>query len=167
MKKRLAVLALVFGLTSISTAAVTWSRDTVNIIVGGTASVQIYSSTATYPGGTVFLGSESIVIAEITGFTPAGYLEGLTWPPENSPYQRYAGGWWSLSDTGILPPLDCPAPYLQWEVSISGNSLGSHVLQLDVDGSAGPTDYLTVNVVPEPATIALLAFGGLFLRRRK
>ena len=40
-------------------------------------------------------------------------------------------------------------------------------LQFDPGQLPGGEDYFSINLIPEPATLALLALGGIMLRRKK
>ena len=167
MKKRLVVLALVLALTSISAADLIWSEDTVTGTVGQTLMVQILTTrTGTYANGPIYVaGDPATGIAEIVSITPGAYTgpDYHIWPPSETGY----AGVWSLHPGNNLPFPVGSAPYDQWHVSIRCDALGTCAFGADWDETEGYNDLLTVNVVPEPATIALLAFGGLFLGRRK
>ena len=170
--KKLLVLALVLGMASLASASLTWTVSgtgvtSVDVAKGGTVTVEIYSDSAeAYPKGAAYLGTyESPVYSSITGITATAA----------------AGGNYVIADVGGTYPnfwtvlaVDTQEPFtvatgIQFYVTFTaGTTLGSNSWMLDEESSAGgPTDYLTVNVVPEPMTIALLGLGGLFLRRRK
>lgn len=86
-------------------------------------------------------------------------------PSIDSDNQTSAGysGWWWLGDTadggqtwvGNLVGAD---QELLWNGGIEG---------LNMDSGNWTGDTLTIPTVPEPATMTLLAFGGLLIRKRK
>ncbi len=54
-----------------------------------------------------------------------------------------------------------------WDVTLEGLRLGAYPVHSDWGQAEGPDDILTVNVVPEPAGLVLLALGARALQRRR
>ena len=165
--KKLLVLALVLGLASVASAALTWEVSSVSIVAGSTATVKIHSSTATYAGGPAFIGVYDDV-ADFASFTPIGTTTENPGAGDNAAAVKDAGGWtgyWTIN-ANAGDPATLAAGW-HWTAVINGLKVGTNTLQLDTDGSAGAADDLVVTVTPEPMTVALLGLGGLFLRRRK
>ncbi|HUS73691.1 MAG TPA: PEP-CTERM sorting domain-containing protein [Sedimentisphaerales bacterium] len=166
--KKLLILMLVLGMTSAANAVLTWSADEVTIdLTSPTAVLQIISSTAlAYPGGPAWVGAEPSTVAEIASIVAlsgAGEDAELA-DPATSGYP----GWWTISAKDVTgTPGDTIVAGSQWDVTITGLMEGVYVISADSYGSAGSDDLLTITVVPEPMTIALLGLGGLFLLRRR
>ncbi len=163
--KKLLVLALVLGLASVASAALTWSVDSVNVAIDGTVTVGIISdSTEAYPGGVAWIGSyDNSGYGEITGIVATAAAGGdyQIQDPVAAEYE----GWWTVLAKDTNPPFTV-ATGKQFDVTIKGLAEGQYNLVLDDLQSAGPSDSMLV-IVPEPMTIGLLGLGGLFLRRRK
>jgi hypothetical protein len=53
------------------------------------------------------------------------------------------------------------------DIGFTGNAVGEDLTLSLLDGSLGTIGSYTVQGIPEPMTVALLGFGGLFVRRRK
>ena len=170
--KKLILLALVLGMASMASAAITWTLggsdvSSVNVPLGETVTVEITSDNdLAYGLGAAFLGTYEVpVYSTITGITATAAA--------GSDYEiADVGGtypnFWTVLAKDVTDPFTV-APGIQFNVTFTaGTTLGSNSWMLDEESAAGgPTDYLTVNVVPEPMTLALLGLGGLFLRRRK
>jgi hypothetical protein len=167
MMKKLLILMLVLGMTSAASAALTWSADPITVGVGDTIAVTIDSSDALpYAGGPAWVGADPSAVASIASIVQlaAAGEDAVVDDPTATGWP----GWWTinaLDTTGT--PGDTMAAGPQWTVTISGDSVGTYVISSDSYGSAGADDLLTINVVPEPMTIALLGLGGLFLLRRR
>jgi len=159
--KKLLILMLVIGMTSAANAALTWSVDEITIdLASPTAVVQIISDT-TDAYTEIWAGADASLIAEITSMaTLAGAAEGGA--VASSAYL----GWWVIEAVDFTPPSDI-AVGDHFDVTLTGLSLGTYVISTDSYGGAGLDDLLTITVVPEPMTIALLGLGGLFLLRRR
>ncbi|MCD4831161.1 MAG: PEP-CTERM sorting domain-containing protein [Anaerohalosphaeraceae bacterium] len=158
MMKKMLILVLVLCVASIASATnLTWSQSVLNINVGQSLTVQLIASdNIPYTGK--WVGADISSIAAITSITklPAasdGYAtEETTYP-----------GWWTVSafTDGGVNLVEAGA---QFDVLISGLAIGTYIIGSD---EYGENDFLTINVVPEPMTMAFLGLGGLFLRRRK
>ena len=163
--KKLLVLALVLGLASVASAALTWSVSSVSVGLNESATVQISSSTATtYAGGPAWVGNDASTVAEITGISALAAAGGNA--AIQDPTATTWAGWWTVNALDTEEPFTI-ASGNQWDVTIKGLAVGSYVIGSDFYASAGANDSLTITVIPEPMTIALLGLGGLFLRRRK
>ena len=160
--KKFLVLMLVLGMTSAANAALTWSADdiTIDLTVNPVAVVQIISDNAdAYTE--IWAGADASLIAEITSMaTLANAAEGGAVASAAYP------GWWVLEAVDFTPPSDIAAGD-HFDVTITGLVEGTYVISTDSYEGSGPDDLLTITVVPEPMTIALLGLGGLFLLRRR
>ena len=154
--KKFLILLLVLGLTSAANAALTWSVDDVEIIIGNTAVVQLVSD-SDQPYTSQWVGADSSLVAEITSMAvlPAA-AEGTAVPSAAYP------GWWVVEAVDFTPPSDI-AVGDHFDVTISGLALGTYTINSDY----GTGDNLLITVIPEPMTIALLGLGGLFMLRRR
>jgi len=174
MMKKLVALLLVFGIASVSNAALTINvneaMDTVSITGDGATGspVEAYllvDGPAHINGGTlVYAGSLSAyadleAVADSLGMDPptalATFADFVGMPNlQDLSYMNFADG------SATPPPLE---GLLVDGIALT-DILGEATLNL-VSGDFGTT-YSSV-VVPEPITIALLGLGGLFLRRRR
>jgi len=70
--------------------------------------------------------------------------------------------------TGIMG-TDVWSPYVSGAIAATPESIGGTlgILLASTGSSVAMIDEISVTVVPEPATMALLALGGLLLRRKK
>ena len=161
--KKLLILLLVLGMASIASAALTWSTSSLTLDVDEIVTVQISSSDASAYG--VWMWADESVVADVTAvsaYDAAGDNSAYT-----EDYLDY-DGWYYLeakdSDPESSPDI---ASGNHWDITIKGLAVGSLSVDSDDAGYAGANDILSITVVPEPAMIALLGLGGLFLRRRK
>ena len=179
--KKFVVLMLVLGIACTASARLTWTDapggdiDTITLTsMSDTATVYIYSDaalTGSFSAYPEMAGAGSgWYVAEIVAATPlpaagesAGVFYGPTYGymgadakdanPDNNPVGNVTVGLWYEVIIHATSPL------------VPGGA--STIIDLDHFAQMGPTDYLLVNHIPEPATIALLGLGGLLLRRKK
>ena len=156
--KKLMILLLVLGLAGAANATLlTWSVDAVTITgLNNSVVVQIVSDDD-QGFSTRYLGSATSTVADITGVTALPAAGG------NAVVAASTGDWWGIATSDSVSPFTIAAGN-QYDVTIKGLALGSHSITSDLYGTG---DTLSITVVPEPMTIALLGLGGLFLRRRK
>ncbi len=150
--KKLIVLAVVLAFASGADATVlSWSVDSVTMSLNATVVVQLVASdTQLYSAK--WVGNSASSIATITSIVGPQDARIQVVPPETS-------GWWTITVTDTLD--DIPT----WDVTISAGSVtGTHTLGSDYYGT---NNILDITVVPEPMTIALLAFGSLGLLRKR
>ena len=160
--KKILVLMLVLGMTSMASAALTFSVDTVTILTGATTVVGIESDVAGF-AWTGYVGYAP-GNAELTGMV-ATAAAGPDATVTNDPF-GYAG-YYKIEALDYTPPSDILAG-VQFNGTITGHTEGTYNVYLMSPWSApGLQDTLLVNVIPEPMTLGLLGLGGLFLRRRK
>ena len=166
--KKLLVLGLVLALTSMASAVITQNPGgggTYDLMVDTTLTIEISESTGNQAGMLVYVivedggdGALSNAIAtskagelgDTTPYTESGWGVG---------YELASGSTTGQVEAGV-----------QWTVDYYGANVGDSCVVSIWDGGGSfvtPDDYITINVIPEPMTIALLGLGGLFLRRRK
>ncbi len=68
--------------------------------------------------------------------------------------------------------LDSPSTNYGWKMKLTdaqeaGDRYGMDMYSSAHDGPGEPGPYLTLNIVPEPATMILLGLGGFVIRRRR
>jgi len=182
--KKLLVLALVLSMTTMASAMFQLSIDgdkfaneaTINVVPSGTVELGIWTNAMIAPNvneGFFALGAA----------TAGGTMSGGTiiWPGDEMIYQDGAG-----SGIGFAAGDNGPYGVVALAVSssiASGSNLFSGIIfhcegpgdvivtLYDLNGDTGELgsilDSVVIHQVPEPMTMALLGFGGLFLRRRK
>ncbi|MHC4158274.1 MAG: PEP-CTERM sorting domain-containing protein [Planctomycetota bacterium] len=159
--KKLLVLMLVLGMASVANATVlSWSVDAITIpSISATVVVQLTSDDdqGYDPKSVGASGASSIAsIVNIVATPNAGpdsTVQELTSYPE----------WWAVRATNLGSPFTVTSG-AQFNVTIKGLATGTHAYSSDYYGT---DDTLEITVLPEPATVALLGLGGLFLLRRR
>ncbi|MHC4721418.1 MAG: PEP-CTERM sorting domain-containing protein [Planctomycetota bacterium] len=184
--RKLLILALVLGMASWATALPTITVSNPNPINGEV--IQVYVS------GTAAEASTTASIGGYSGFVAIDYAVYGALGPAGSPILSIAsppaittaaGSYATAATTaasgpypGIeyffaahLPPwtegkdVDI-GTWFTYDVTITGSAGQSEVLDL-LNPSVSNIGQVTITIVPEPITMALLGLGGLFLRRRK
>jgi hypothetical protein len=80
-----------------------------------------------------------------------------------TPAQTGSSGWWTVMAKDLEAPITI-ASGNQYDVTVKGLATGTFGLDSD---NLGTNDVLEITVIPEPATIALLGLGSLFMLRRR
>ena len=167
--KKLVLLALVFGMASVASATLSLipgggGETTIN--TGQVLTIQVSDTDDLQQGKLSYAIVEEGGVGALTDpvvLPIAGELGAAVFYTEAG----WGTGWelasGSAQDPGILEPG------VQFTVDFMSNVVGTAIVSLWNGGGNFQVadDYLTVNVVPEPLTIALLGIGGLFLRRKK
>jgi hypothetical protein len=156
-------LILVLALASTANAAISLyindspAPDSVEILVDEILTIQIYSSDDSSWSG--ILEQEGVGgLSNGVVLPAAGDLGSIeAYPPA-----------YALTAAGIVVP---PTAGIQFEMDYSSSGTGNAFLSLwdnDIGWDPGDeVDTLNITVVPEPATIALLALGGLAILKKR
>jgi hypothetical protein len=161
--KKLLILALVFGMTSLASAAISLDGPT-SINEGDTVSIGINN----LDGGD-YLAYMNISLISQGGFslgTPAltglaGDISGVGVPYE------YAGGHEIEVTLAQSTGTSAPGVQFTWDLTCLKAGVAVTIELWDAADFSAPVDVLTIAQVPEPMTIALLGLGGLFMLRRR
>jgi hypothetical protein len=160
--KKLLVLMLVLGMATAANATViSWSVDSLTLDINATAVVNLVADDATgYDIKSV--GATAGAVASIVDIDPlAAAGQDATATALADPYL----GWWNiLSADSTGTPMNSIVSGNHFDVTIKGLATGTYAINSDYYGT---NDVLNITVVPEPATVALLGLGGLFLLRRR
>jgi hypothetical protein len=167
MKKVLTIL-LVLGLVSTASAALSFDQDTYSVVAGSSVTLNVVSSDTAAWGGYIDFADHTSLSTSCVKTANAGVDASVV--PNPYGYAGYYGleakdadpddGWSIVAGTQFQFTINTGA----------GDNGQSYTIYLEDTGWNRTTallDTATVNVTPEPMTIALLGLGGLFLRRRK
>lgn len=161
--KKLLVLVLVLGWVSGAQAALTLVGAPADLNVGEKAAITVNSSAGGAYAG--WLQIETPAVADYDGapqFTAAGNPAG----DSTMTFDDRWPGWYKFT----VASLDLAKPIVAGDhiqVNVIGVSEGKTKLFLFAEDGVTELSRVTLNVVPEPATIGLLGLGALLLRRRK
>ena len=162
--KKLLILMLVLGITSAANATVLeWSTNAITIDLGDPVAVVQLIASDDQPYAAKWVGNDPSAIAEITSIsalTAAG-PDAVVKDPSVTGW----AGWWTVEALDFDPTTWDVSAGSQYTVTITG--LAEGVYTIDSDSYSGTNDVLTITVIPEPMTVALLGLGGLFLLRRR
>ncbi|MHC4721430.1 MAG: PEP-CTERM sorting domain-containing protein [Planctomycetota bacterium] len=177
--KKLLILTLVLGIASLATAVPTITVSNANPIAGETIQVYISGTAAEASTSGGFIGGYSgFVMIDYATYGPMGgspYLE-LVY---SAPAVTTAAGSYGFATAASygyffaahLPPwseakdVDVGLWFTFDVLVISPTGYYSEVIDLlnPVPSNIG---QVTITIIPEPITMALLGLGGLFLRKR-
>ena len=171
--KKLLVLILVLGLCSAANAALTdieidvdgsHAGATITVATGGTISIEMYSGNTDAGLGYYALEDNSLYsLANYVVTTNAGDQGSYSGPFTST----YVPGYQLIGLTVSATASGTITPGTMFLVDFTAGSSTGTVDVILYDSSVVTMDTATINIVPEPMTIALLGLGGLFLRRRR
>ncbi len=177
--RKLLILALVLGMASLATALPTITVSNPNPIPGEVIQVYVSGTAAEASTSGGFIGGYSGFVA--VDYVAYGYLGGSPYLAI-APYPTVATAAGSYAAYGTsggmeyffaahLPPwteakdVDVGV-WFTFNVTATGTVGDVEVLDL-INPATSNIGQVTITIVPEPITMALLGLGGLFLRRRK
>jgi len=181
MKKIIAILVLC-AFVSVSSAAIVFQTASTTVGYGDTFTVNVVADTAV-----VGLAISTTVSGDATGWSNnimavsgSFNTNGTLIAPGNvvnlavrgasgtaGTGVTYAAGTVLFSFDVTAGNVDGVITIDDYNGSAASAGLTGGPMATKVDAVAASIDALTVNVVPEPMTMALLGLGGLFIRRRR
>ena len=158
------LVTLAPGTSPLVDGSVTWTVVGGNIVaISDTNGITYDAQIGPLDNGTIVADPTYVNYNSVAGLSDDAGDAGYVAP--NATFIGYydVGG----NDALVDKPDQEPGQWFQFNVTTYAVSSGQDSMQLDV--YTGPGWGLTgsINVIPEPMTIALLGLGGLLLRRRK
>ena len=161
MMKKLLIFMLVLGVAS-TASAVTVLDDIRLDLSGTTLTVVGLTAGASFDGG---IYDEAVTIESYTTPKTVNSNAGSLGAIDLFSGTGYNGFDITVGSTGLEDPA-WPVVAGDWFTVEYSGDVGD-VMQIYDYGVSATVAVGTLNIVPEPMTIALLGLGGLFLRRRK
>ena len=169
MLKKVLLMIVVLSMVQLASASVflsvdgsTQAADDITVAVGGSITVYVVDTVAGIDTGWYWdmLKSEPATMAEPTA--SQGFIAPATLDLSTG----------SLYDFGLTAAMGTgfPAPGEQFSAVFTATGTSGQTFTMDLLEGGSPygiIDRLQVEIIPEPATMALLGLGGLLLRRRK
>jgi hypothetical protein len=175
MMKKLLVLMLVLGLVSTASATMLSIRvggtDVTSVTipsVGASVELQLWSdssegTTHQYTAIMALPAGDSRTYGKFTGYTMASPTIGH---PDINVSTLVADYAYKADNSG--PTTDVLTAGAGFTFTLQGVAEGTGTVNLtELAPGSGLADSISFTVLPEPATMGLLAIGGLLLRRRK
>jgi hypothetical protein len=162
MMKRTLIMVLVLAIVSTANAALSWSVSAIEVDPAVGAMVTINSSDALAYAEVWIEDIAGGVIGSIEALPSAGDASKVK-DPAASGYE----GYWTVEGADLNPDDGGMSDGAQYNVTLTGTVdqyCNTYPVLLDI---YGVNEELSVHIIPEPITLALLGLGGLFLRRRK
>lgn len=167
--KKLLMLVLVLGLATVSNAAITLdlAASNLNVAAGEVLTISVSSDTSGAAGNYWCYLEQNLpsiaTVSDLAATAAAGNIASITdyGTPSFMDMELAAND----SAGGVVAGL-----HFTGTVTISSSALLGDSVDIWVTGANDPTyspqDTITLTVIPEPATIALLCLGGLLLRKK-
>ena len=161
--KKLLVLMLVLGMTSLASAA-----------------ISLDGPTTLNEGDTVTIGLDNLDGKDYVAYINVSPLADASFAMSNPQLTLLAG-----NQSGFLVPYEwaggteteitladtvgdtTPGIQFTWDLTCLLQNFDVRIELWDAADFSSPADVLTITQVPEPMTIALLGLGGLFMLRRR
>jgi hypothetical protein len=152
--KKCGALILVFALASTASGTLSWDPDYIELVPYVPDTVYIVSdSDGPYPS--IWIDDEAGLITSIVPLPASD-------PPARVQDPAVIGGPYWTVESGMNPVAG--NHFLVTLEATSAHAGNTYHIYLD---TYGVNDDLTVNVLPEPASVFMLALGGLALLRRR
>ena len=167
--RKLLILTVVLGMASLATASVVVSGPT-EVLAGGTYSYSVTGTSADTSSS--YLGYVWVDYPTYSGMvsSPGQNTDNLTGPFSGYTTGYLPDGFYFIAATTPGLTEVFAGEWFTFDVTIPTDAASSTTFGIDIlDGSFGVVQdaALSIHVIPEPMTMALLGLGGLFLRRRK
>jgi hypothetical protein len=183
MMKKLLILSMVFGMSSLAAAVPTISAsdlfpehgDTIEVYITGTA------ADASTDGVDNTGGFSAYIVVDYANYGTSGGSPYLTLLNGSLPTatEAAAGGWATATTGGTSSGYFSAAASMPWAEATDVDVGLWFTYEFTVDGLDGDSERIdivdhgsivasvTIGIIPEPMTMALLGLGGLLLRKRR